>query len=71
MLVFSLKYYFALSGHNSMVEYQLPKLNVAGSIPVARFLYFNSFKMESVPIFVMMITLTLDSFHHRLELYHP
>lgn len=32
---------FPLSGgHNSMVEYQLPKLDVAGSIPVARSFLF-------------------------------
>ena len=28
------------SGHNSMVEYQLPKLGVAGSIPVARSVFY-------------------------------
>jgi hypothetical protein len=30
------------SGHNSVVEYELPKLGVAGSNPVARFFFFWS-----------------------------
>ncbi len=28
----------SMGGHSSMVEYKLPKLGVAGSNPVARFL---------------------------------
>jgi hypothetical protein len=32
------------SGHNSMVEYQLPKLGVAGSIPVARSIFLYATK---------------------------
>ena len=34
---------FAISGSNSAVECQLPKLDVAGSIPVSRSTHFNHF----------------------------
>jgi hypothetical protein len=34
-----LPFSFSLSGRNSMVECQLPKLDVAGSIPVARSIF--------------------------------
>jgi hypothetical protein len=38
----------ALSGRNSAVECQLPKLDVTGSIPVARSIFMNTCNIQTV-----------------------
>ena len=43
--------YRVLSGRNSAVECQLPKLDVAGSIPVARSNLFNGLHVRGVGLF--------------------
>src|SRR5438132_14117175 len=46
-------HYRYLSGRNSAVECQLPKLDVAGSIPVARSNFFNGLHVYHVGLFYL------------------
>ena len=43
-------YAFHMSGNNSVVECQLPKLNVAGSSPVSRSMFASKFNELRVSI---------------------
>ena len=45
----------ALSGRNSAVECQLPKLDVTGSIPVARSIFFTQTFQSFKPTLVVLL----------------